>query len=174
MNCRYICFSIFLLTISLIILYNYIIISDTIDSSILKYSTLNRCNCQNRVVVSLSANKETISQLKPVIKQLLEQDVKVDEICVNTTPDVSGKTIPEYVKQSSMIYKSGKNYGDKHNFIPTVKREKDGNTIIMPLQSGVIIPKNYISSILEQMDKSDIVKSDSGQTLAVKMSSVSI
>ena len=96
-----------------------------------------------KFVISLSTTPEDISKMKPVISSLLDQTIKVDEICINIPPDAVG-IIPAYIEKCVRIYKINKDYGPSNNIIPTLLREKDANTVLMALENDVIYGKNFI------------------------------
>ena len=151
----------FLLLIILIIFYlydmfRYIKIHFDSDSEYIKnYKNLKKFNNIDRIVISLTTTPDRIQFIKPVIKSLLDQTVKVDQITLNIPKLCKNKEydIPEELNNMCNIFTCGKDYGQGTKFIPTILRETSLNTIIIMVDDDYIYGKNFIKSILSQYNK---------------------
>ena len=65
-------------------IFRYIKIHFDSDYEYIKnYKKLNKFNYTDRIVISLTTTPDRIQYIKPVIKSLLDQSVKVDQIVLN-------------------------------------------------------------------------------------------
>ena len=103
-----------------------------------------------KVVVSLTNNREyNNSNLQPMFNSILDQTTRVDQICINISPDNNQDDIEKY-KDIINIYKIGKNFGKCTNFIPTLLREGNADTIIIVLPDDkYIFGKDYIETLID-------------------------
>lgn len=106
--------------------------------------------CDTKVIISISSSNKSIYNIKPCLKSLLDQTVKVDSIILNLPPSNVEYDIPKEYKDVCKIYKSGINYGKFMNCIPTLLRELEYDTIIILLKDNVVYGKEYIETILEK------------------------
>lgn len=132
------------------------------EDYIYTYNQTDRINSSNhRFVISLSATSEDISKMTPVITSLLDQTVRVDEICINVPPK-SVNMIPSYMEKCLKIYRLSRDYGKFNNIIPALRRETDANTVLIALENNLIYGKDFIEKITEPYCNSidqDIVQS---------------
>ena len=103
-----------------------------------------------RFVISLATTPEDISKMKPVISSLLDQTVKVDEICINIPPDAAG-IIPDYMEKCLRVYKINKDYGPSNNIIPVINREKNAKTVLIALENDVVYGKDFIERFTKHL-----------------------
>ena len=99
-----------------------------------------------KFIISLSATPEDISKMKPVISSLLDQTVKVDEICINIPPKCINM-IPSYMGKCLNVYKLSRDYGKMNNIIPVLRREIDSDTILIALENNLVYGKDFIETI---------------------------
>ena len=106
----------------------------------------------NRVVISLTTNSERINKIKPIIKSLLDQTVRVDQIVLNIpdNPDNPCK-VPEKIKDMVNVFKTMKDYGPHGGkFIPTLLREPDKGTIIILVDDTHIYGHDFVEIMLNE------------------------
>lgn len=107
---------------------------------------------ENRVIISMYATQDDLEHIQPVINSLLSQSVRVDEIALNVNTDCKvPKSISDYIN----IHKC--NHKCIDNIRPTLIREKDENTIIIPIKLGVVYGENMIGDMLDSFHGDNIV-----------------
>lgn len=121
---------------------------DGIDKYIKNYKNLDKAH-DKKVVISMTTTPEKIKKIKPVLKSLLDQTVKVNMIVLNIPKDQEFE-IPSEYKDMISILKCGKDYGCANKLIPTLLREDDNNTIIIMIEDNVIYGKDFIETIVEE------------------------
>ena len=134
-------------------IFRYIKIHFDSDSEYIKnYKKLKKFNNTDRIVISLTTTPDRIQYIKPVIKSLLDQTVKVDQIVLNIPKLCKNKPydIPEELNNMCNIFTCGKDYGQGTKFIPTILRETSSNTIIIMVDDDYIYGKNFIKTILSK------------------------
>jgi len=158
MNKAIIIFALFSIIIFLILyydIYRYIKIHfDDESEYINKYRKLKKCqDC--RIVISLTTVPDRVKLLKPVIKSLLDQSVKVDQIVLNLPKLCKEKPydVPDDLKKMCNIFTCGRDYGPGTKFIPTILREQEADTIIIMLDDDYIYGFNFIETILNEYNK---------------------
>ena len=148
----FIIFIIIILIFNYFNIYRYLRIHFDNDSDYIKnYKNLRKCiDC--RIVISLTTTPDRIKFIKPVIKSLLDQTVKVDQICLNIPKSCKGVEydIPDDLHKMCNIFTCGRDYGPGSKFIPTILRENDANTIIIMLDDDFIYGKDFIKILLSQ------------------------
>lgn len=136
-------------------IYRYIKIHFDDESEYIKnYRKLKKCqDC--RIVISLTTTPERIKLIKPVIKSLLDQSVKVDQIVINLPKMCKDKTydIPDDLKSMCNIITCGRDYGPGTKFIPTILREQESNTIIIMIDDDYIYGYDFIETLLNEHSK---------------------
>jgi len=158
MNKEIIIFSLFAIIISLILyydIYRYIKIHfDDESEYINKYRKLKKCQ-NSRVVISLTTVPERVKLLKPVIKSLLDQSVKVDQIVLNLPKMCKERPydVPGDLKNMCNIFTCGRDYGPGTKFIPTILREQEADTIIIMLDDDYIYGYKFIETILGEYNR---------------------
>lgn len=117
------------------------------------YKNLDKAN-DNRVVLSLSTTPDRIKKMKPTINSLLDQTVRVDQIALNIPKTFKGQeyNVPEEYKDIMNIFICNE-YENCTNYIPTVLREDDNNTIILILDDNIIYGKDFIEKMIEEHKK---------------------
>lgn len=120
------------------------------------YSSLPKAK-DERIVVSLTTTVENIKKIKPVLMSLLDQTVKVDEICLNIPIHSNGSTgvfdIPKEYTDMLVVYKIGKDYGELNKIIPTLLREGDKDTNIIYINDLIVYGKDFIEKMVESSKK---------------------
>jgi hypothetical protein len=117
------------------------------------YSSLPKASEKNKVLISLYWNNIDFNKLKPLLNSILDQTVKVDMIAINIPDTIDDKNIPESIKKIVNIFKFKKDYGESTNLIPTLFRENECDTVIIALKNYKIFGKDYIESLIEQIEK---------------------
>lgn len=109
-----------------------------------------------KVVISLTFTdiyNHQHDNLRPMINSLLDQTAKVDQISINIYPNKNTHFINQY-KDIVNVYKIGKDFGNCINFIPTLLREGETNTIIIVLPDKTyIFGKDYIETLIETSEE---------------------
>jgi hypothetical protein len=119
-----------------------------IDKYAKDYHSLEKVNKKHRVVISMYIDKnDDFTKLYPILKSILDQTTKVDEISINISKDIT--RIPEFVRKYSNTYKLINNYGECNIIIPTLFREKDKDIILIILPLNYIYGQNYISDLVD-------------------------
>ena len=136
-------------------IYRYIKIHFDDESEYIKnYRKLKKCkDC--RIVISLTTIPERINLIKPVIKSLLDQSVKVDQIVINLPKMCKDETydVPDDLKNMCNIITCGRDYGPGTKFIPTILREQQSDTIIIMVDDDYIYGYDFIETILDEYEK---------------------
>lgn len=119
-----------------------------------------------RVVVSLTTTPARIKDIKPILRSLLDQTIKIDKIILNIPNSCNGikYNIPEEYKNMCEIYNCGRDYGPGTKFMPTILRETSANTIIILLDDDYIYSKDFLKYIL------DIFKKNSNSSICTNES----
>lgn len=109
-----------------------------------EYLKLDRVNYAKKVIVSLKYDKD----MTKCINSLLDQTVRPDQIVVTTDKNVN---IDQYLIKNNIIIQHKLDNADSEciNLISPLLREKDGNTIIILANPGVIYGVEFIEKIAE-------------------------
>lgn len=119
-----------------------------IDKYAKDYHSLEKVSKKYRVVISMYIDKQDeFTKLYPILKSILDQTTKVDEISINISQNIT--RIPEFVRKYSNTYKLINNYGECNIIIPTLFREKDRDIILIILPLKYIYGQNYISDLVD-------------------------
>lgn len=148
--------AIIILILSYFNIYRYIRIHyDSDDKYIKKYKKIKKHQMDCRIIISLTTIPERIKHIKPVLKSLLDQTIKVDQIVLNIPKICKGDTydIPEELNKMCNIFTCGRDYGPGTKFIPTILRENNADTIIIMLDDDYIYGENFIKTLLEEYKK---------------------
>jgi len=127
---------------------------DSHSNYIENYKKLNKASENNKVILSLSSNTKKINKIMPMLKSILDQTVKVDQIVLNLPPG-DNYNIPKEYNNILNIFYSGKNYDEATKLIPTLLREDNADTIIILLKDDYIYGKDFIETIIEESNKND-------------------
>lgn len=141
------------------------------DTYIKKYNKLDSGD-KDRVIISITTNKPII-KLKPVINSLLDQTVKVSLITI-TVPYGDKYDLPDELKDSVLLYRTGKNYGDATCLIPVIMREGEKNTKIITVGDDTVYGKDFIESLLNESKEfpDKVIYMEDGTGLDVKNGAV--
>ena len=127
---------------------------DSHSNYIENYKKLNKASENNKVILSLSSNTKKINKIMPMLKSILDQTVKVDQIVLNLPPG-DNYNIPKEYNNILNIFYSGKNYDEATKLIPTLLREDNADTIIILLKDDYIYGKDFIETIIEESNKNE-------------------
>ena len=132
-------------------LHNFICKTNDFDEYIEYYQELSKLDeIDSKVVISFSTTPDKIRKIRPMIKSILDQSVKVDKIILNL-PDTCERMeykVPEDYKDVLNVYNCGKDYGYGNKFIPTLLRESDYGTILIMLDDEYIYGYDFIEKLL--------------------------
>ena len=128
--------------------------SKSSEKYIKNYKNLNKAS-DNKVIISFTTTPSRISKIRPMINSILDQTVKVDGIYLNIPEKNEKYKIPKDFNNILNIFVTKKDYGEKNNFIPTMLREDNSDTIIILLVDDYIYGKDFIQSIIEENKNND-------------------
>lgn len=109
-----------------------------------KYASLPKAS-DSRVVLSLGPNEERVGKLYTTLNSLIDQTVKVDQICINVPYSFK---VPEEYNEVANIYRTGVDYKEAAKYKPTLYRETDKNSTLIYLRDDVVYGKDFIENIL--------------------------
>ena len=118
-----------------------------------RYKNLNKASENNKVILSFSSNVKKINKIMPMLKSILDQTVKVDQIVLNLPEN--NYNIPNEYNDILNIFYCGKDYGPATKIIPTLLREDNADTIIILLKDNYIYGKDFIETMIEESNKDD-------------------
>jgi hypothetical protein len=126
------------------------------DYYIRNYMKKNRVNYDHKVIVSLTTTPTRIHKIKPMIKSLLNQSVRIDQIALNIPKEYNGQpyVVPPKLQSMINVFTTGRSYGRGTKCIPTILRETDANTIIIMLDEYYIYGYNFIEQLIAEYHKS--------------------
>lgn len=119
------------------------------DYVIRNYMKKKRVDYNYKIVVSLTTTPYRIKRIKPMIKSILDQSVRIDQISLNIPAD-QNFVIPDNLDKMINIYTIGRSYGRGTKCIPTVLRETDANTLIILLDDYYIYGYDFLEKLLEE------------------------
>lgn len=127
----------------------------TDDLYIGNYMLLDKVNYDKKVIVSLTTTPQRIKRIKPMIKSILSQTVRIDQIALNIPKEYKGKRyeVPAELENMVNVYTCGRDYGDGTKCIPTLLRENDSETLLILLQDNYIYSEDFIETIIEEYKK---------------------
>lgn len=108
--------------------------------------------CNDRVVVSMSTIPDRLEHMCPTLCSILDQNVRVHEICINI-PHISRKgleySIPKWMSDLKhvKIHRVEKDEGPATKLLPTLRRESKDTKIIV-IDDDNIYHSNTISTLI--------------------------
>jgi hypothetical protein len=117
------------------------------DKFIEGYSNLRNA-ADGRIIVSFAAQSMDFDKLEPMFNSLLDQTVKVDQICI-VVPMSNIDDIPGYIRKVANVFPAGKDYGQGTALIPILLKEKECDTIIIALENNVVYGKDFIETMVD-------------------------
>lgn len=118
------------------------------ESYIKKYQKLDKAD-NNKVVINISINNGNPQNLIKVVKSLLDQTVRVDEISI-TLPYKSKYVIPMELKDVIKKYNISKEYKKSDNIIPILLREGEKHTKIIMLEDDTIYGVDFVEEVVNK------------------------
>lgn len=125
---------------------------DSHSKYIENYKNLPKASENNKVIISFSSNINKINKIMPMLKSILDQTVKVDQIVLNLPPN-DNYNIPKEYNDILNIFYCGKDYCEATKLIPTLLREDNADTIIILLKDDYIYGKDFIETMIEELNK---------------------
>ena len=122
------------------------------DYCISNYMSLKRVNFDHKVIVSLTTTPNRIQKIKPMIKSILNQTVRIDQIVLNI-PHGQNFKVPKELENMINVYNCGRDYGSGTKCIPTILRENDSDTLIIMLDDKFIYGENFIKNVIEEFKR---------------------
>jgi len=151
---------IFLLSILLTLIYYFGLIRylmlyvNPLEKYINNYKNLDKSS-SGKVIISLTTTPCKIDKMEMMIKSILDQTVRVDQIVLNIPELYKGEkyNIPEEYKNILNIFTSGRDYGIAGTkLIPTLLREPDADTIIILLNDDIIYGEDFIETLIHDSE----------------------
>jgi len=110
-----------------------------------------------KIIVSLTTSPSRLLLLEPVIKSILLQEYKIEQIELNLPDLYKNKEeyiIPDFVNKYSRlkIFRTGRDIGPATKIIPTIVRYKDINDdkiFIVSIDDDHYYPKKIVSTLLK-------------------------
>ena len=149
-------FSIITLLVSYYGITRYIALhTSSSEKYVIDYSKLPKADKNCKVVISLTTTPDKIDKIRPMIRSILDQTVKVDQITLNIPYSSDGDTfeIPDDYKDCMNVFRCGKDYGAGCKYIPTLLREGEEDTKIICLQDDYAYGKDMIESLVDTSNK---------------------
>jgi hypothetical protein len=108
-----------------------------------------------RVVVSILTYSNRLQSIDAVIRSLLDQTVKVSEICLLVIRSENDDTAPSLlIEQCCQIYYASKatEFNEDFHKYRTVLREREADTKIILLNDNMIYGKDFIEEMCKKCD----------------------
>lgn len=115
-----------------------------------KLESADKC----RVIVSILTYSDKLNQIDPVIRSLLDQTVKVSELCLLVIQNSESEPPSDLIEKTCQIYYANKktyNRPDFHKY-RTLLRERDANTKIILVNDNFIYGKDFIEEMCKKCD----------------------
>jgi len=131
--------------------YMYLQYDFTDNYYINNYTSIKRIDYPHKVVVSITSTPSRIKNIKPMVKSILSQTVRIDNFTLNIPKEHKSKTpysFPNNLDKMLSIFHCGRDYGNGTKCIPTILREKDSDTLIILLDDSYIYPADFIEKLL--------------------------
>ena len=116
------------------------------------YMKKKRVSCKERVIVSLTTTPYRMKKIKPMVRSIMDQSVRIDQIALNIPSQTENDKwdIPENLENLINIYHTGRSYGRGTRCIPTLLRETDAKTIIILLDDYFIYEYDFIEKLIDE------------------------
>jgi hypothetical protein len=121
-----------------------------IQTYVKNYNNLDKIG-KYKTVISLTGTPNQMTKLPYVIKSLLDQTVKVDNISISV-PYGTDYKIPDNISDNISVYRCGPDQTILNCLIPSLLREGESTTKIITLGSDIIYGKDFIETLLELSD----------------------
>ena len=121
------------------------------ESYVSKYRNVPKSN--TRVVISFTANKESLDKIKPFLNSILDQTIRVDDIAL-AIPYSEMKSVPSSLKNIVTVYGYNKDYGNTGSLIPTILREPESNTKIILVDPTMVYGKEFVADMVDSSNES--------------------
>lgn len=172
----------FLLFIIILILsykydiYRYMYLySDLSDNyCISNYMSIKRADYPSKIVVAFTTTPSRVKHIKPMVKSILSQTVRVDHISLNIPKEHKSKnpyTLPSNLEKMVNVFQCGRDYGNGTKCIPTILREKDSDTLIILLDDSYIYPVDFLEKVVSNLNSDSSVCLYGKGVIATKASS---
>ena len=122
----------------------------------------------NRVVVAFTTTPKRIHRIIPMIKSLLDQTARVDQILMVIPYKYQGQKyeIPEELKKVVTVVPLGCKYKNNSALVGALLREKDANTVVIALRDDIIYGADFIEQMTENIENNDgkisVLQKDNG------------
>lgn len=116
------------------------------------YNNLNRIDSKDPVIVCMSISSNTRDDIKTMVKAVLDQTKKVDQIAVNIPCDFKNKC-PADVELVANVFKCGRNYKSGNSLIPTLLRTRENNMYIISICDGKVLRQDAVEKLIDVSKK---------------------
>lgn len=108
-----------------------------------------------RIVISFSTTPGRMKKITPMLKSLLDQTMRVDQIAMNLPYNHKGKKyeVPKVYEKVVNVFKIGRDLGTANSVVPTVKREGERDTVIIAVDDDQVYGKDFVENIVEESKK---------------------
>jgi hypothetical protein len=135
--------SVLMIFVSYFDLYRYFIIHYKQPDTYLKnYNGLESADSDCKVVIFIN-RKDDKPLNRATINSLIDQTVKVDEMCITVSLESDKTAYPKYVNV----------YSSDNEFKCTMKRERNDNTKIIVVENGIVYKPDFIEEMVEYSKK---------------------
>lgn len=119
---------------------------------------------KHRVVISFTTTPQRINIIKPMLKSILDQTFRVDQIALNVPYNHKGVkyNIPDQYLEFLNVYKTGRDYGPCTCIIPTLTREGEKDTIIIIVRDDKMYGHDFVETMFveSQTNPNDALYTD--------------
>ena len=122
------------------------------NSYLENYKNLDPADDKNKVIISFSVDPQNIQKIRPFLKSILDQTVRVNQINLNIPSEFSNQ-IPKEYTDLVRVLTTEKDYKSCTNCIPTLIRAYDKDTIIIVLSSDTVYGKDFINFLVKESNK---------------------
>ena len=146
------------LTIIIVILFFLFFIFNRdekdINHYIKNYSSKKRAS-SHKVVVSINMIN-SFDDCRNTVLSILNQTSRIDEIVINSPSHLQ---LPSDLSKVCTLFVT-KDYGQYNKLVPTILKERETETIIICVESGIIYEKDFIDNTIQHIDDGNVVLSD--------------
>jgi hypothetical protein len=125
-----------------------------INDYIKNYSSKKRAS-PHKVVVSINMIN-SFDDCRNTVLSILNQDSRIDEIIINSPSHLD---LPSDLSKVCTLFVT-RDYGQYNKLIPTILKERESETIIICVESGIIYEKDFIDNTIQHIDNGNVVLSD--------------
>jgi len=111
------------------------------------YSSLEKADKNERVVLNILVNNNQLDKVKPYILSILDQTTKVNDINILVKGSLRNIIIPDYLKKVGHIYSCNECLNN------VLAKERDADTKLIFIKANKVYKKNFIEEIVDFSNK---------------------